>query len=141
MKVANTGVIKPIPLDQMGGVGADGYLTEDALAAMGDTYKGMKITPKQLESAFGMSAGQTETDTPWYSNMTGYEMVKGGLGVGQLGLGVASYLENAKTAKKQRELMDQQISSNRFLLNQAKGRQADISRDFGKGLGQTLVTN
>ncbi len=54
------------------------------------------------------------------------------LGAGQLGLGVMSYLENKKTAGKQRQLMDQQISNNAFVLSTAKKRQGDISAAFGK---------
>lgn len=54
------------------------------------------------------------------------------LGAGQLGLGVLSYLDQSKTADKQRKLMDQQMAQNTFVLNNAKGRQADIAATFGK---------
>ena len=54
------------------------------------------------------------------------------LGAGQLGLGVLSYLDQSKTADKQRQLMDQQMAQNTFVLNNAKGRQADIAATFGK---------
>jgi len=36
------------------------------------------------------------------------------LGVGQLGLGIASYLDQQKTASKQRHLMDQQAKQNDY---------------------------
>lgn len=65
------------------------------------------------------------------TNMSGMDALKGGLGLGQLGLGVMSFLDQKKTAKKQRGLMDQQMAQNSFLLNQAKGRQSDISKAFG----------
>jgi len=42
----------------------------------------------------------------------GRAMVNAGLGVGQLGLGLASYLSNAKMLKKQGALMDQQLANN-----------------------------
>ena len=62
--------------------------------------------------------------------MNGYGGVA--LGAGQLGLGVLSYLENSKTADKQRDLMSQQIANNRFALDTAKSRQRDIAGAFGK---------
>ena len=40
-----------------------------------------------------------------------------GLGIGQLGLGLASYLDNKKTADKQRKIMDQQIKQNNYNYN------------------------
>jgi len=67
------------------------------------------------------------------TGISGMDALKGGLGVGQLGLGVLSYLENKKTADKQRGLMDQQAEQNRFLIDQAKQRQKDISGAFGSG--------
>lgn len=67
----------------------------------------------------------------WSSgDIANYGMV--GLGVGQLGLGIASYLENSKTANKQRALLDQQIANNKYALDTAKARQSDISSAFGK---------
>lgn len=53
------------------------------------------------------------------------------LGAGQLGLGVMGYLDNKKTASKQRALLGQQIESNRYALDTAKQRQTDISNAFG----------
>lgn len=43
-----------------------------------------------------------------------------GLGAGQLGLGLAGYFENKKTADKQRELLGQQIESNRAEIDARK---------------------
>jgi len=74
--------------------------------------------------------GTNLLDIPGMSNM---DLLKGGLGIGQLGLGVLSYLDQSKTAGKQRELMNQQIDQNKFLIDQAKQRQADISKAFGGG--------
>ena len=54
------------------------------------------------------------------------------LGLGNLGLGVMSYLDNKKTAEAQRGLMAQQALQNQFVLNTAIGRQADIANAFGK---------
>ena len=64
------------------------------------------------------------------SNM---DMLRGGLGIGQLGLGVLSYLDQSKTADAQRKLMKQQMDQNKFVINQAKQRQNDIAKTFGGG--------
>jgi len=42
------------------------------------------------------------------------------LGVGQLGLGVASYLNSKKTADAQRNLMQQQYDTNKYALDKTK---------------------
>ena len=51
-----------------------------------------------LDKLFGTDSGRAMVDT--------------GLGIGQLGLGLASYLSNAKMLKKQGALMDQQLANN-----------------------------
>jgi len=100
--------------------------------AKSDFMAGYNITPDSstsdvavADAAFAKQQEGAKTD--W--GMTGL----GGtaLGVGQLGLGVMSYLENQKTANKQRELMGQQLEQNKFVLDQAKGRQKDIGATFG----------
>lgn len=53
-----------------------------------------------------------------------------GLGIGQLGLGLAGYLDASKTAKKQRELMSQQIANNADLMANRKARNASIQKYF-----------
>ena len=65
--------------------------------------------------------------TDW--GMTGMGGVA--LGVGQLGLGAMSYLENSKTADKQRALMDQQITNNKFALGNAKAYKEAVNKTFG----------
>jgi len=71
------------------------------------------------------------TDGSWLDMFGGLDGIKGGLGLGQLGLGILSYLDQKKTAKLQRNLLGQQIDTNKFLLGQAKDRQADIKNQFG----------
>lgn len=66
-----------------------------------------------------------------YLGMSNTDAIKAGMGIGQLGLGIMGYLDAKKTAAKERELMDQKIASNKFLLTQAQGRQADIQKAFG----------
>lgn len=67
----------------------------------------------------------------WMDSLGGFDGLKGMMGIGQLGLGFLGYLDNKKTAKLQRNLLGQQIDTNQFLLNQAKGRQEDINKAFG----------
>jgi hypothetical protein len=101
--------------------GADGKMYEKEL--FGDDY----------EVGTGVDAKKTgdEKGTDW--GMDGYGGVA--LGAGQLGLGVMSYLENQKTADKQRQVMDQQIENNTFALGTAKKKQAAMDRDFGRRPG------
>ena len=72
-----------------------------------------------------------DTNKPTDWGMTGMGGVA--LGAGQLGLGVMSYLENSKTADKQRALMDQQISNNQFALGSAKDFKAALAKNFNQG--------
>ena len=54
-----------------------------------------------------------------------------------------SYKDQNKTAKKQRQLMDQQIAQNAYLLDKSKKRDESIASAFGPkqspGLAQTVV--
>ena len=63
--------------------------------------------------------------------LTGMEMGQLGLGGAQLGLGIASFLDNKKTAKLQRENLQGQIASNKDILQTRQARQKDISKYFG----------
>jgi hypothetical protein len=72
---------------------------------------------------------EVDTNKPTDWGMDGYGGVA--LGAGQLGLGVMSYLENSKTADKQRALMDQQITNNKFALGNAKAYKEAVNKTFG----------
>ena len=54
-----------------------------------------------------------------------------GLGIGQLGLGVMQYLDAEKTNKLNRELMNQQIVSNKDTMATRLARRAQIQKDWG----------
>lgn len=54
------------------------------------------------------------------------------IGAGQLGLGVLGYFDQAKTSKKQRELLGQQIESNKYAMGKAKAFDTALE-GFGKG--------
>ena len=84
-------------------------------------------------SAFGAGNTSLNPYTDAKGNLSGYGQLQAGLGLGQLGLGLAGFLDARKTAKKQREVMDQQIASNKFALDTAQTRAGDISKQFGAG--------
>jgi len=56
-----------------------------------------------------------------------------GIGLGQLGLGLASYLDNAKTAKAQRNLMGQQAKQNDYNYNKTVADNKHIQQIFNPG--------
>ena len=105
----------------------------DSKAGMDDYIKAGDFTGAEDagfggdETAFKLQNAQANKPTDW--GMDGYGGVA--LGAGQLGLGVMSYLENSKTADKQRELMDQQISNNQFALGSAKDFKEAVNKTFG----------
>lgn len=105
--------------------------------------QGLKFMDNQWVDAGGnvVNAADILKDQPFsIGGLSGGDLLKGAMGVGQLGLGVASFLDQKKTAGKQRELMNQQIGQNKFLLDQARGRQADIGKAFGgSGLAASSV--
>lgn len=86
--------------------------------------------PPSQQGAYAKSMTGDATGTGW-SDMGFMDKAQIGIGVGQLGLGVLGYLENAKTAKLQRENLKTQIASNKDLLATRKKRAADISKAFG----------
>jgi len=103
----------------------------DSLGA--DDYRGIG---DDMQSVLGVQARNGERsgvlngfkNNEWDSAL-GYGKV--GLGIGQLGLGLAQYFEDKKTAKTQRELMEQQLDTNKWLFDQQKSRQANFSKSFG----------
>ena len=54
-----------------------------------------------------------------------------GLDIGKLGLGIMQYLDASKTNKLNRELIGQQIASNRDTMDTRLARRAQIQKDWG----------
>lgn len=81
------------------------------------------------------SGGGTMTETDWNAanNASDRFMLGAGMGLGQLGLGVMSYLGQKEMNKKNLQLADQQIANNSDIMATRKARQADIARTFGSG--------
>jgi len=79
----------------------------------------------------GFRGSTTDKGPGW--GMEGY----GGLalGAGQLGLGVLSYLDNEKTAKKNRALVDQQIAANKYVMDKSVKNDAAGTDVYNKVFG------
>jgi hypothetical protein len=84
-----------------------------------------------LDNLLKSSDRYGSTGNQWISGLSNMDVLRGGLGIGQLGLGALSYLENKKTADKQRELLGQQIEQNKFVLDKAKGFKEALGKHFG----------
>ena len=73
------------------------------------------------------------TDKPFYDGW-GYKQwgtaASAGLGLGQLGLGIANYMTQKKVADKQMKLLDQQYANNADLLAHRKSHRASIEKAF-----------
>ena len=107
---------------------------------LNDYYKTINLDPTTAKSSDILAArsafdAQNPAEGVWGTDFTGGEMLQGGLGVANLGLGVAGYLDQRKTAGLQRDVLSQQLESNRGLLDTRKKRASDISATFGSGLG------
>lgn len=59
------------------------------------------------------------------------DMADTGLAVGQLGLGVASFLDSKKTAGLNRDLMNQNLANNAYLMKKGKEDSAHLTSVFG----------
>ena len=105
-----------------------------------ESLAGSAIRPAAISTADAVSAANTAGVTDWESkykalldksgqqreNTTGMNpTVAGALGFGQLGLGLAGFLDNRKTAKLQREALRDNIASTReYNANRRADRQA-----------------
>lgn len=115
-----------------------GLLDDGNYGWSGDTgaFKPGSITDASQGSTFYDGVGGLDLNSGggsgnWLDSLGGYKGIQAIGGLGQLGLGFMGYLDNKKTAEMQRKLMGQQVDTNQFLLDQAKGRQADIKAQFG----------
>jgi len=94
------------------------------------------LTSDQLGTAYKSFTGNGKIDLPSLSTnnqatnwgMDGWGGV--GLGVGQLGLGLASYLDSKKTASAQRGLMAQQAKQNDYNYNKTVADNKHIQQIF-----------
>lgn len=113
-----------------------GYLPEEQ-AGIQNSFAGLQADPTALSTQMqGDFAAQGLDYDPAAGGLQSTDYGMGGLGgaalgLGQLGLGVASYLENKKTSDKQRKLMDQQLASNTYNMAKDKKDSASLAKAFG----------
>lgn len=56
----------------------------------------------------------------WFGKQGNMNMLQSAWDLGQIGLGLASYLQQSKYLNKQSQLLDQQIANNAYEMNQRK---------------------
>lgn len=105
-------------LQSQGIVGSGTQYSPEVQNALQDSYSNLSTQYYGGDAkAFGDIGGMPGQGTDsLFGNLTSKDLANYGglaLGAGQLGLGVASFLENQQTAGKQRELLGQQIASNK----------------------------
>ena len=113
-----------------------------AIGGDGKVYNnGLNNTFTDLMAQKGVNAGPTVenanllnngVDTPWGYKQWG-TAASAGLGLGQLGLGIASYLTNKKIAGKQMKLLDQQYTNNADLIKTRKAHNAAMDKGLSYG--------
>ena len=57
----------------------------------------------------------------WFGNKGNQAMLQTGFGAANLGLGLASYLQQSDISKKQGKLLDQQLASNQYEMDRRQG--------------------
>lgn len=76
------------------------------------------LSPTQVVGGATPEKGWFDQASDWFDKKGNQAMIGAGLGVGQLGLGLASYLSQSDFMKKQGKLLDQQLASNRYEMGQ-----------------------
>lgn len=117
------------------GIGNDQVLTADEYNKLGAENPELAAQGGALGVEFDQYGNQINNN-PKYKNATTNDYKSWGtagnlaLGVGQLGLGVMSYLDNKKTAKLQRKLLQQQYNNNADLITDRKESNANKKKAF-----------
>ena len=91
------------------------------------------LSPEQVVGGVAPEKGWFGQASDWLGNRNNQMLVNAGLGVGQLGLGLASYLQQSDFMKKQGKLLDQQLASNQYEMDRRKG--------FSQALANAQKTN
>ena len=113
-----------------GGVGNYATLTNPDGSTIGVSESAYSAMEDTAAPGYKLEVNKTLGEESSTDGITGAEWGELGLGVGQLGLGVMSYLENQKTADKQRKLLDQQIKNNREEMAHRKKARAAATSAF-----------
>jgi len=99
---------------------------------------GFNVSPDVQQYFTTGAAGATATNSmsPEYAKYLESQgtqgMIGAGLGIGQLGLGVMSYLDNQKTADAQRKLLGQQYDNNAEEMRHTKAARTAMSQGLGQ---------
>jgi hypothetical protein len=117
----------------------------DKLATMDQTNIWARANPELAQQIGGVQFDSNNNQVGEGFNIPGGDkgigfLGEGGygqlaLGAGQLGLGVLNYLDNEKTAKKNRELVDQQIATNRYVLDKTTKSDAGLTNAYNTVYG------
>ena len=119
--VGSSGLVDSSPVSEVGGwSGEDFTATPGGLSTLAAGDKGS-------DKSFWGEASD------WFGDKGNQAMIGAGLGVGQLGLGLASYLQQSDFMKKQGKLLDQQLASNQYEMDRRKG--------FSQALADAQETN
>lgn len=79
------------------------------------------LSPEQVVNGVTPEKGLFGQAADWLGNKNNQMLVNAGLGVGQLGLGLVSYLQQSDFMKKQGKLLDQQLASNQYEIDRRQG--------------------
>ena len=111
-------------------VGSDNDLYKslglDSSAEMLKNPYAQGLSPEQVVGGVTPEKGLFGQASDWFGNKGNQAMIGAGLGLGQLGLGLASYLQQSDFMKKQGKLLDQQLASNQYEMDRRQGFSRDI---------------
>ena len=151
MGYTNNGLTMP----ELQGITNNGYSIDQAMALSNPefaAYAGAKgldlnaLSGQNLDSTIAgfnsvgatgaAGAGVASSINPAYADYLKSQSTQGmigaGLGIGQLGLGVMSYLDNQKTADAQRKLLGQQYANNAEEMRHTKASRTAMSQGLGQ---------
>ena len=115
-----------------------GDFINDAL--LSGTIKPEDLTSEKAQGLFDSTKSTYETTllngsggkswSDWFGDKGNQFMVNTGLGLGSLGLGLASYLQQSDFMKKQGKLLDQQLASNQYNIDRQKASDEANRRSY-----------
>ncbi len=104
-------------------------LNLDRNIEIGKNAYAQNLTPEQVVGGAVPEKGLSD----WFGNKGNQAMLQTGFGAANLGLGLASYLQQSDFMKKQGKLLDQQLASNQYEMDRRQGfdkRLADPNGTF-----------
>ena len=117
--------------DTSGNFMTKNLFTPDSSATLNDLIRANNFDAYQAAGGQLDATKFGEQNALMNQGMSGIDMAKVGLGVGQLGLGLAGYLDNRKTAQKQRALMGEQLKTAKDERAAREGVRSGLASAFG----------